>query len=299
MKIFNKSSFLPFLLFVGVFLHFPNVGKTAYVDSLDILSRSMNKKFRVAVILPGFPKQRKSDNIPVVILLHGSNGNHLSWLEYAPVLMYMVDRFKMAFVLPNVDQSSWYMDSPLNTQSKFENYITKELLVGIENYYPVGGNPGMRGISGFGMGGYGALSVALNNPGVFGIAGSTGGLMDFTATMRGIEGKETSVLSSAENNALSKQLGPYEKNTDLWRSKTIMGKMGAQDTIPKTKILFDCGTEDPYLEGNRRLHRLMTDKKFPHRYIESIGKGSAQYYSDAIRIQVYLFHDFFEGFDKI
>jgi S-formylglutathione hydrolase len=64
--------------------------------------------------------------------------------------------------------ASFYLDAtraPWSAAYRMETYVTRELPALVERHFPV--VPGARGILGHSMGGHGALTLALRNPGLY------------------------------------------------------------------------------------------------------------------------------------
>lgn len=77
---------------------------------------------------------------------------------------------EMIIVMPNGINfmgGSFYANSPVT--GNWEDFITRDLVAYIDNHYrTIAGNKA-RGITGYSMGGSGALSLAMRHPGVFGV----------------------------------------------------------------------------------------------------------------------------------
>jgi S-formylglutathione hydrolase FrmB len=74
--------------------------------------------------------------------------------------------------------SSWWIDSPVRENSKYQTMLI-ELLSHLEERYKVGGSRDKRAVTGWSMGGYGAFMLAADYPGKFGAVSSMIGGLDF------------------------------------------------------------------------------------------------------------------------
>lgn len=126
----------------------------------------------------------------------------------------------------------------------------------------------MRAITGYSMGGHGSLWLAMRHPDTFGICCSMSGGVN--------------IIPFPENWNMKDAIGEYETNKDAWRSHTVISLV-KEDMCPAgLKIMFDCGTEDFFLDVNRELHETMLEKKIPHDYVERPGAHNADYWNNAL-----------------
>ena len=114
----NKKIFLSlFLLWGTLFV------RAAKVDTVMVESSAMNKVVEVIYIAP----ERHTGNLPVVYLLHGYGNSGKDWLAFKPDLRELADSYKIMFVCPD-GKNSWYWDSPKDPSSKYETFVSKELI---------------------------------------------------------------------------------------------------------------------------------------------------------------------------
>src|SRR4030095_4782735 len=102
----------------------------AIVDSVDIPSAAMNKSYKAAVVLPSTYQNNKKV-YPVLYLLHGGGGHFRDWLNLTPDKMLvknLADQYNIIIVMPEGETFSWYLDNSFDPNSKFETYITKEVI---------------------------------------------------------------------------------------------------------------------------------------------------------------------------
>src|SRR4030095_4466975 len=100
------------------------------VDSLEIPSAAMNKTYKAAVVLPSTYQNNKKV-YPVLYLLHGGGGHFRDWLNLTPdktLVKNLADQYNIIIVMPEGETFSWYLDNSFDPNSKFETYITKEVI---------------------------------------------------------------------------------------------------------------------------------------------------------------------------
>ena len=246
------------------------------VDTIEVFSPSMNINVKNVIILPA--DYESKTNIPVLYLLHGYSGNHKTWIQIKPNLPQLATQYGIIIVCPD-GKNSWYWDSPVNPQMRYETYISKELVGYIDSNYKTKKNESGRAITGLSMGGHGGLWLGIRNQSVFGACGSTSGGVD--------------IRPFPDSWEMKKALGIYSSNKERWGNHTVINQLHL--IKPKLAIIIDCGTEDFFLEVNENLHREMTYHKIKHEYIVRPGAHNGQYWSNSIDYQLLFFKKFFDG----
>ena len=248
------------------------------VDTLEVFSKKMSRNIKNLVILPAGYNARDSIKYPVLYLLHGVQADHTTWTRVIRKnLPDDATKYNMIIVCPD-GENSWYLDSPVNSASQFETYITKELVESIDNKYKTRPSSAARAISGFSMGGYGALRLAILHPDVFGACGSMSGAVDCRPFPKVYK--------------LSSQLGSLVANKKRWDENVIINMLGKLNS-ETLSIIMDCGKEDEFLTVNEQLHQAMLHKGIKHKYSVESGGHNRRYWSKAIVNQLAFFSDFF------
>lgn len=266
---------LALILFLGVSVHL----YASKVDTLLVYSRSMDKTIKNVVITPD-SYSKKGKGFPVVYLLHGAGGNHKAWLKKAPKIKTYADLYNVIIVCPNGHGTSWYFDSPMEKHMRYETYISQELVTEVDKAYNTIPDKNNRAITGYSMGGHGALFLAFKHPDIWGVAASMSGGVD----VRGFPLQWE----------LSKRLGEYAKYPDVWDKHMVINLVHLLNG-KNLKFLFDCGTEDFFYDANVRLHKKLLEHRIPHDYIERPGGHTNKYWSNSIKYQMLFFSDFFEN----
>ncbi|WP_111590377.1 alpha/beta hydrolase [Chitinophaga dinghuensis] len=250
----------------------------AGVDTISIPSAAMHRSFRAVVITPQ-SYSAGNQRYPVVYLLHGHGGNYSNWITKVPALREMADAYNIMIVCPDGAISSWYFDSPVDSNYKFETYVGKEIPAYIDQHYPTVATSKGRAIAGLSMGGHGALFIAIRHQDTFGAAGSISGGVDLRPFPKKWD--------------IAKRLGdPGEKGTN-WTDYTVI-KQIEKLTPGKLALTMDCGVDDFFIDVNRNLHKALLERKIPHDYAERPGNHDWTYWGNSIRYQLLFFHLFFE-----
>lgn len=260
--------------FIGTFLilFFVNA-RAAKADTLVVYSNCMKKNIKTCVITPeSYSNTNKT--FPVVYLLHGYSGNYATWLKSFKNIKNDVDHYQFIVVCVDGNYSSWYFDSPIDATSKYETYITTELIPYIDQKYRTKTNREFRAISGLSMGGHGAFYLTFKHQDIFGVVGSMSGGVD--------------IRPFPDNWDLKKVLGEKTTYPENWEKNTVVNLLDLI-TNKDLKIIFDCGVDDFFIEVNRDLNQKMLSKKINHDFIERPGAHNLDYWENSLRYQFLFF----------
>lgn len=264
------------IIFV-LFLCISSMLKAAVIDTVQTLSTTMKKQIKAIVITPDNYSNGKE--FPVVYLLHGFSGNYKDYITQVKGIEKWTDIYDMIIVCPDGGFSSWYFDSPVDKNMKYETYISSELVTWIDKNYKTIKTSNGRAISGLSMGGHGALYIALRHQDVFGSAGSMSGGVD--------------IRPFPDNWDLSVRLGKYSEYPEDWEQNTVVNLLDLYK--PKgLSIIIDCGTEDFFYHVNENLHEQLKYRNIPHDFISRPGSHDLNYWSNSVKFQLLFFHNFFK-----
>lgn len=248
----------------------------ARVDTLLISSFSMNKPVPTVAILPEAALEGKK--CPVIYLLHGYSGNHKTWLGIKNDLPSISDQNEIIFICPS-GENSWYWDSPMHPEVRYETFISSELPAYIDKTYPTIADRKARAITGLSMGGHGALWNALRHKDVFGAAGSTSGGVD--------------IRPFPKNWEMATQLGEKADNPDIWETHTVINQTDSLKN-GELALIFDCGYSDFFREVNDQLHEKLLRQQIDHDYLVRPGNHDGNYWSNSIEYQILFFTNQFK-----
>lgn len=223
--------------------------QAAKVDTLSVHSDAMNKEVQVITICPD--KAMAGEKCPVLYLLHGYGGNAGTWLGIKPELPRIADKEGIIFVCPD-GKNSWYWDSPLNKEYRYETFVSKELVNYIDKNFTTKAERGGRAVTGLSMGGHGSLWLSIRHKDVFGGGGSMSGGLD--------------IRPFPNNWEMKKQLGEEASNKQRWDEHTVINQL---DKIKNgdLAVIIDCGCDDFFLEVNKAVHEKLLKKKINHDFI--------------------------------
>lgn len=248
----------------------------AEVDTIEVYSSSMKKNIKTVIIQPSNNIQER---LPTVYLLHGYGGKYSDYVNRVPKVKELVDQFGFIAVCPDGGHGSWYWDVEGDQEFQYETFVTRELVSYITDHYPVYNDPKKRAITGFSMGGHGALYLSLRNQDVFGAAASSAGGVD--------------IRPFPNNWDIAKRLGTYADNPAVWNKYTVTEMLHL--VKPQSLALFiDCGRDDFFYEVNRKLHEKLTYFNVAHHYHTFPGRHDWNYVNSSIVYQISFFNNLFE-----
>jgi S-formylglutathione hydrolase len=139
--------------------------------------------------------------------------------------------------------AGFYLDAtqePWSKHYKMYSYVTQELPALIDAHFPV--DTGRVGIFGHSMGGHGALTIGLKNPG--GRYRSISAFAPISAPKQVPWGQK----------AFTNYLGPDQQKWDQYDATVLLSKV--TDTSRRAPILIDQGLADQFLEQQLQPHLL-------------------------------------------
>lgn len=265
------------ILFFLLFLNYLSL-YSSEVDTLIVQSESMNKSISNLVIVPE-DYSLNTNSLPVIYLLHGYDNDQNTWLNKFPKLKEYADNYNVIIVCPDGEFSSWYFDSPIDENFKYETYISSELVDSVDKNYNTIKNRNARAITGHSMGGHGALYLSFKHQDIWGAAGSMSGGVD--------------LVPFPSSWDISKRLGTYSDYPENWNNNSVINMVNLLKT-GNLKLILDCGVDDFFYDANLRLHNSLKEKKIPHDYIERSGSHDWDYWKNSLGYQILFFNKFFE-----
>ncbi len=268
---------LQYLLFtVTGFVFFTN-GKASVVDTVVTYSNSMKKNIKAVVIVPDNYAAGQTA-LPVTYLLHGYGGNFADWVTQAKGFEKASDLYQMIIVCPN-GNNSWYWDSPVDSNYRYETYVSSELVGWVDSHYRTIKSRTGRAITGLSMGGHGGLFLGLKHQDVFGAAGSMSGGVD--------------IRPFPNNWEMAKRLGTLATKPENWEKYTVINLLHLFQP-GGLAIIVDCGTEDFFFKVNEQLHQQMVYRNIPHDYITRPGVHNWDYWRNSVQYQLLFMNNFFK-----
>jgi enterochelin esterase-like enzyme len=231
-------------------------------ESLRVLSfdsKALGGRGHVTVFVPPGTHQ----DLPLVLLLHGVYGNHWAWANNGGAhrtAARLIERGLMRpMVLAMPADGAWTGSEGYarHRAGDYETWIMEEVVSCASDVLPELDFDPPLFLAGLSMGGYGALRLGAK----------------YGRRILGISAHSAMThLAEAGRFADDPQSGlQTERHSVAWwliRHRATLAP-----------LRFDCGTEDPLIEANRRLHSDLTAHDVRHRYQEFPGYHSWDYWA--------------------
>jgi enterochelin esterase family protein len=244
-------------------------------------SALLRSSVRYCVYLPASysAADAKTKKYPVLYLLHGLGGNEQSIAldgEWTSLQDLRREQMVGEFLVVAPDGSDTFYINSRDGTIPYSDFFIREFIPFVEHTYRVRTERAAHGITGFSMGGYGALRMAFAHPELFGsVSAHSGALM--RAPPQGVSAGASSGNLAAQ--LLAKVFGdPIDRNFWDLNSPFVLARKNAAALL-RMKIYFDCGTEDSYgfYRGASELHETLDSLKIPHEFHLYPGRHSVSY----------------------
>ncbi len=206
-----------------------------------------------------FTPKRKDIDLPkrTLYVLPVEAGAETRWGDPAEEIrkLDIADRYGLVVVLPTFSALPWYADHPANMSLRQEQYLLEDVLPLVEGSYPVETSPDGRLLVGFSKSGWGAWSLLLRHPEVFGKAAAWDApLMQDAPDRFGME----PIFGGQEN---------FEKYriTGLIRSRAA--------TLRQRCRLVLTGYAGAFRAHHTAMHNLLVELAIPHAYRDGPQRG--------------------------
>jgi len=250
-------------------------------DCRAFRSAILNAPVRYCVFLPASYSSpaTKARRYPVLYILHGLGGNEREMAlsgEWTLLQDLRRDHKAGDFLVVAPDGWDTFYINSRDGKTLYGNFFLREFMPFIERTYRVRAERAARGITGFSMGGYGALRIGFAHPELFGSVSA------HSAALMRDPPQGVNAGASAGNLAariLTNVFGnPIDRKFWDLNSPFLLAKKNSA-LLAKTKIYFDCGTEDSYgfNRGAGELDQALNSLKIPHEFHLYPGGHSVSY----------------------
>lgn len=230
-----------------------NATPLATVETHRLQGAGMSTQLTVKVMLPT-DYRASAKRYPVVFFLHGAGGS--PDFMTGEVERTLCEKYGVIGVAPDGTKFGWWWDSPEEPERRIESFVTETVVPWVDRTYRTQKRRERRAIVGESMGGHGACWIGFRHRDLFGAVGNVYGGVD----VRPFEGKWE----------IAKRLGPQTANPARWREHcaiTEAEKLRNGDIALMTVV----GTNDIFLEPNRRMHEVLAKNNVAHWYLEIRG----------------------------
>lgn len=230
----------------------PRAADGVRMQDVEFYSKSLGRTMPYRVYLPQSIPAGKE--LPVVYLLHGGGADYRSWSNESDVAQYA--RPGLILVMPEGDES-YYMNEVESPRNRFEDYITKDLIVDVESRFPARKDRDGRAVIGISMGGFATVEYALSRPELFAFVGALSPSIDVPFRRFNI-----------------RRIGQW------WKFRNIFGPVGSKERFERDPfqlvrtasprqtpyVYLTAGEQEPLLGPNRRFVALLQRHGFAYEF---------------------------------
>jgi putative tributyrin esterase len=232
------------------------------VDKFCIFSPCMSRYIKTVVVLPPGYAENPGRRYPVLYALHGQDAPYTTWSEMSPLRQALQTK-PMIVVTFDADRASWYLDSL--AQSRFTTFFFDECVPFIDKVYRIDACRHM--LTGFSMGGFGAMHYLLTRPGQFTSVSSLSGAFP------SLDGPDWARREAM----LQPLLGGRYAVVDLYSRV----RQAVQQAWKLPPVYLHCGTEDSLLDENRTMQRFLKEQGVVCEYLETSGQHDWAFWQEA------------------
>jgi S-formylglutathione hydrolase FrmB len=260
------------------------------------------------VYLPPSYRTDPTRRFPVAYYLHGALGSEDDWAQKGGIDVVMdsltaAGMPEMIVVMPDGDDG-YYTDwataynrklCPLRPDlrepaarycvraPRYDAYIARDLVRHIDATYRTAADARHRGIAGLSMGGFGALALAVEYPGVWAAAASHSGAVELLALS--VDTVSGAVTYAAEPDTVgaswARRRTVFGPDTADWWRRDPAGRIRRLDAEQRQRLpalYVDVGTADQFLVNNRALRADLIRLEVPLEYHEYPGTHDWAYW---------------------
>lgn len=206
----------------------------------------------------------ENDNLKVLYLLHGYQGDYTNWVKYTNILKY-VELTNLLVVMPS-GYNSFYLDHEIF--GEYSKFIVEEIYDLINKTFNINQTKENTFVAGLSMGGYGALKTALTNPNKYSKAASLSAVIDLKRIMERVK----PAFKAKREELLNEEI--IKKNNLYTLSKKALNEV---------KLYLACGTEDYLFKENEDFHQYLKEIKYEHLYLTSPGIHNWEFWDKNIQ----------------
>ncbi|MBN2582558.1 MAG: hypothetical protein JXL80_05775 [Planctomycetes bacterium] len=213
------------------------------IEKYTVHSPSMKRDIQVVVVLPPEYDAKADKKYPILYTLHGAGAPYATYSEMSR-LRRALKTMPMIVTCFNGDDASMYIDSTTTPGSQFTTFFFDEFVPYVDAHYRV--DTERRGVTGFSMGGFGAMHYMLTKPEMF----------------RSVSGLSSAYGSLNGKSLVDRWIGSKEENPEAHDRcnifKRIADYVAAGKKLPP--IYEHCGTEDFLVKANREFRDYLVNQ---------------------------------------
>ena len=233
---------------------------------VTVKSPSLRRRADITIWIPDIPKDDRQRAL--VILLHGVYGSHWGWTMKGGVhrtAASLIDRREIPpMVLAMPSDGLWGDGSGYvpHAEADYERWIIDEVPAAARLAVDQLAPSAPLFLSGLSMGGFGALRIGAK----------------YRRACAGMSGHSSVTRFRDLDEFILESRGDWSRDAD---DESVLAAMtSGRGALPPFR--FDCGTEDPLLVANRKLHRELDAANVLHSYEEFPGGHDWPYWANHV-----------------
>ena len=230
----------------------PRLTANARMQDVILHSSALGRDIPYRVLLPATIATNRK--LPVVYLLHGGGGGYRDWSNYSDVGQFSGPG--LILVMPE-GESSYYVNAVDRPADRFEDYITKDLIVDVEAKFPVATGRENRAIVGISMGGFGAVVLSLKHPELFAFAGALSPALD-------VPSRPFSIKRVGQYRQHRAIFGPWGSPTRHANDPYTLARSIDPSAVPY--LFLSCGDREGLLPTNKRFVSILEKRGFRYEF---------------------------------
>lgn len=270
------------------------------MESKSFYSRILGQDVHFSVCLPPNYYTDTLTSYPVNYLLHGLGDDETGWLEYGSIWSLSVraisegDAIPMIYVMPEAFRS-YYVNDYAGT-FMYEDMFVKELVPVVDSLLRTKKEAQQRALTGYSMGGFGAMMLHLKHPDIF---GTTVPLSMSVRTDEQYMTEDASGWDEQWGRLFGKPgLKGKDRLTDYYKANSPFHLITTLTTAQKQSLniyMLNGDDEETLCRSNEELHILMNSIALPHEYRVVNGGHSFRVWRNAMTNGLRFISDSFEG----
>lgn len=265
------------------------------LEGQSFYSKILQKEIKYGVVLPD-NYVTSQQHYPVLYMLHGLGDNASSWLEYGSVAQVAKELVKTKEINPMIlltpEGFSDYYSDFYSGEYNYQTMFVTELVPLVDSLYRTIANAQNRAVTGYSMGGFGALMLPINHPDIFSVS------IPLSASVRTHGQYITEQSQDGWNHQWGRIFGGVDLSgearlTDYYLNNSPFGIIASKSVEELNRIQFfiDNGDKEKTLcRSNEELHQLLLDRGIDHTYRVSAGGHNFKFWRNSLP-DVYRFAD--------
>jgi enterochelin esterase-like enzyme len=265
------------------------------IEGQSFYSKVLQKEIKYGIVIPDNYFTSKQ-HYPVLYMLHGLGDNPFSWLEYGSIAQLskqMVNNNEISpMILVTPDGFSDYYSNFYSGDYNYQTMFVKEFVPLVDSLYRTVANAKNRAVTGYSMGGFGALMLPINHPDIFSIS------IPLSASIRTHEQYMTEQSQGNWDKQWGRIFGGVGTSgkarlTNHYLNNSPFGIIASKpvEELNRIRFFIDNGDEEGTLcRSNEELHQLLLDRGVDHTYRVHSGGHDFKFWRKALP-DVYRFAD--------